>query len=631
MRRSVRSALLALAVAAPLTALSMSSAVADQGAGPQSQQEAYAAAAEEFGVPENVLLGLSYVQSRWDDHAGLPSAGGGYGPMHLTDVPARTVDRAVGARQVRPSEPPLRTARVAAELTGVDVATVKRDPVENIRGGAAVLARYQRDLGLAAGADSAPGGWYAAVAKYGGSSTQGAAESFANQVFAKVRDGVARTTDDGERIALRAAPATAPARQQVAKLGLPDPAKGQRVECPESLGCLWIPAPYEQYGDEPGEYGNHDLGQRQRDLDIEYIVIHDTETDWDTTLQLVQDPEYVSWQYSIRSSDGQVAQHVKNRNVAWQAGNWYINMHSIGIEHEGYVRDATWFTEAMYENSAALVRYLAKKYGVPLDRAHIIGHDQVPATTPAGIAGMHNDPGPYWNWEHYFRLLHAPIVSHQSRHGGVVTIKPGFDGNVQPVTGCGEDPAAPCAEQGSSAVYLHTEPSEDAPLVNDIGLRPDGSPNTTHVEDVGARVSAGAQYAYAGRSGDWTAIWYLGAKAWFHDPRSKPTSVRTVDLVVSPKKGKDSIPFYGRAYPEESAYPDDIPYQTVTPFPYTLKTGQSAVVGDLKVQTDYYFATTYQTPGRQVLGKDKYYEVWMGHRMGFVRAADVDVRLGVVR
>ena len=98
-------------------------------------------------------------------------------------------------------------------------------------------------------------------------------------------------------------------------------------------------------------------------------------------------------------------------------------MHSIGIEHEGFAdQGGTWFTESMYRNSASLVRYLAEEYDVPLDRAHIIGHDQVPGVNAAGVRGMHWDPGPYWNWEHYMSLLGAPIVADRRGRSDVWTV-----------------------------------------------------------------------------------------------------------------------------------------------------------------------------------------------------------------
>jgi len=192
---------------------------------------------------------------------------------------------------------------------------------------------------------------------------------------------------------------------------------------------------------------------------VQYIVIHDTEASWDTTLKLVQDPTYVSWHYSVRSTDGLIAQHVPTKDVAWHAGNWYVNMHSIGIEHEGFAPSgATWYSEPMYRNSAKLVKYLADKYDIPLDRGHILGHDQVPGITPAGVAGMHWDPGPYWDWQHYFQLMGAPLQAHAVASSDVVRILPGFEGNVHPVTGC-ETATVACEPQGANFVYLRTAPS----------------------------------------------------------------------------------------------------------------------------------------------------------------------------
>ena len=171
----------------------------------------------------------------------------------------------------------------------------------------------------------------------------------------------------------------------------------------------------------------------------------------------MQDPTYVSWHYSIRSSDGKVAQHVATKNVAWHAGNWYVNMHSIGIEHEGFAaQGATWYSESLYRSSARLVRYLAQRYDIPLDRAHVIGHDQVPGTVPASVAGMHWDPGPYWDWEHYFDLLGAPLQADArggaARVGEVVRIVPGFRRNTQVVTGCDGTAGSPCSPQGTNFV-----------------------------------------------------------------------------------------------------------------------------------------------------------------------------------
>ena len=128
---------------------------------------------------------------------------------------------------------------------------------------------------------------------------------------------------------------------------------------------------------------------------------------------------------------------MRHNDVAWHAGNWYVNMHSIGLEHEGIAEDGgLWYTEAMYRTSARLVRYLANRYDIPLDRGHIIGHDQVPGPTPAYVPGMHWDPGPYWDWEHYFELLGAPIDAPVADPGNRVrTIAPNGQRNRPIATG----------------------------------------------------------------------------------------------------------------------------------------------------------------------------------------------------
>jgi hypothetical protein len=278
----------------------------------------------------------------------------------------------------------------------------------------------------------------------------------------------------------------------------------------------------------------------------------------------------------------------------------------------------------MYRTSARLVRYLAKRYDIPLDRQHILGHDNVPGTTTATIRGMHTDPGPYWDWAHYFKLLGRPFTPSAGPESSVVTIRPEYTRHQPLYTGCTKAGEA-CAPHGSGAVRLHTAPSESAPLVKDIGLRPGGQDSTTGVNDTGARASTGQQYAVAERRGDWTAIWYLGQKAWFHNPRTQPVAVGAREQVLTPKDGLAEVPVYGRAYPEASAYPPGVPVQAVSPLPYKLLAGQKYVVGD-RVPGEYLYATTFDTAGHKVVrGEEMYYEIQFGHRVAFVKASDVRV------
>ncbi|MCG5220016.1 N-acetylmuramoyl-L-alanine amidase [Streptosporangium soli] len=669
---------------AALPPLASASTAVPPGPAAGARLAAYAEAARAYGVPESVLLAVSYLHSRWDTHAGRPSTSGGFGPMHLIDARAVTTGpaHAHGSpdRRGDDSRPALRpraahhvpaatvdTVRQAARLTGLGVATLRSDPAANIRGGAALLADRQRRLGRPLPAE--PADWYDAVAAY-------ASDGFAREVYATIRSGAARTTDDGQ--AVRLAPTSVPLRPAERR------APAGRAECPATVSCQWMPGAYRKTGN--GGYGNHDRMNTPRKID--YIIIHDGETSYDAMTKLSRNPRYVSWHYTLRSRDGQIAQHVRNRDIAWHCGNWYFNSRSIGLEHEGYLaRGGAWYTEAMYRSSAALVRHLAGKHGIPLDRAHILGHDNVPGVSPATVAGMHDDPGPYWDWAHYFELLGAPLGGAAPRDdsapvadpadpswdAGSPAGEPEWDGVPPPTldllsdpssdpssglpaeiggdepwravrrvartspasvvilpdyqthrpyfTGCvAGKPGKACPAAGAASVWLHTAPRNDAPLVRDIGKHP-GSGSTRSVYDHAARASTGQRYAVAGRSGDWTAIWYLGHPAWFHNPASAPTAEPYATKVVTPRRA--SVPLYGRAYPGRAAYPRRVPFQKLVPLQYRLRAGQSYTVG-LTVRSSYLRAGSFN-PARHVAvqGRLTYHQIQFGHRVMFVKAADV--------
>jgi hypothetical protein len=623
----------------------------------QDRQQTYVDAAADYGVPVSVLLGLSYLESRWDTNAGLPSTTAGFGPMHLTDagyvatLPARDPGAdaagadATGVEDLRgdsaratvsardpgagvPTGEAAQTVQAAAALIGVDAAVVRTDPAANIRGGAALLAQYQRQLDLAPAAD--PAGWYGAVARYAGATDAETAADFADEVYATIAAGADRITDDGSHVSLApTAAAATPDRAQLSRLGLPARPHSDRVQCPPDLPCEWLPAPYEQYGPGAGDYGNHDLSDRPHNPKIDSIVIHDTEGSWATTLQLVQDPTYLGWHYTIRSADGHVDQHIQTKDVGWHAGNWDVNARSIGIEHEGFAaQQGSWYTESLYQASAKLVRYLATRFGIPLDRQHILGHDNVPGITPGNVASMHWDPGPYWDWAHYFDLLKAPFHSTATPHTGLVTIDPDYASNRPAFTGCTGPSTRPCPLHGSSAVILRTAPAANAPLVKDIGLHPNGAPSTMVISDHGARASAGQVYALADIQGDWTAIWYLGQKAWFSNPVAAPTATWATGLVAVPKAGRSSIPVYGRAYPEAAAYPAGVPVQAIVPLQYSFPAGQRYAVGGT-VTGQYYRAVTFDgsSPGdwTVISGSMRYVQVQFGHRVMFLNLDDVDI------
>ena len=139
---------------------------------------------------------------------------------------------------------------------------------------------------------------------------------------------------------------------------------------------------------------------------VDRIVIHVTEGSfWGSVRWLRNHRSHGSSHYVI-SRGGDIVQLVSTSDVAWHAGNRWVNRHSIGIEHEGFTRRGG-FTKAQYEASARLVAYLAARAHMPVDRKHVIGHADVPDPDGSGVGGTdhHTDPGRKWKWGAYLALV----------------------------------------------------------------------------------------------------------------------------------------------------------------------------------------------------------------------------------
>jgi hypothetical protein len=132
---------------------------------------------------------------------------------------------------------------------------------------------------------------------------------------------------------------------------------------------------------------------------INYVVIHTTQGSYSGAISWFQNSaSNVSAHYIIRSSDGHTTQMLLEEDIGWHAGNWTYNEQSVGIEHEGWVDDASWYTEPMYKASAELTADICDRNNIPLDRSHVIAHSEVPGST-------HTDPGNNWDWDHYMDLI----------------------------------------------------------------------------------------------------------------------------------------------------------------------------------------------------------------------------------
>ncbi|GES29186.1 N-acetylmuramoyl-L-alanine amidase [Streptomyces angustmyceticus] len=150
----------------------------------------------------------------------------------------------------------------------------------------------------------------------------------------------------------------------------------------------------------PASPSNFTAANRPAKYPVDMVVIHVTQETYKNTLKLFKSPRHkAAAHYVVRSADGALAQCVREHDVAWHAGNWGYNTRSIGIEHEGWIDDPTWFTDELYAQSARLTAAICGRYGIPVDREHIVGHVEVPGTD-------HTDPGEFWDWARYLQLVH---------------------------------------------------------------------------------------------------------------------------------------------------------------------------------------------------------------------------------
>ena len=146
----------------------------------------------------------------------------------------------------------------------------------------------------------------------------------------------------------------------------------------------------------PASRSNYDVG---RSAAIRMIVIHETDGSYISAVNWFLNPRSrVSAHYIVRAWGGGITQLVAEGDTAYHARN--ANPYSIGIETEYNPRQAIWHTDAQFRSTALLTCAIARRYGIPTDRAHILGHRELPDAN-------HADPGPTWNWNYFMSLVNA--------------------------------------------------------------------------------------------------------------------------------------------------------------------------------------------------------------------------------
>ncbi|MFX1499353.1 MAG: N-acetylmuramoyl-L-alanine amidase [Promethearchaeota archaeon] len=143
-----------------------------------------------------------------------------------------------------------------------------------------------------------------------------------------------------------------------------------------------------------------------------------------------------SWHYGI-SKAGEIFQYCPNQFATWHAGiswrngvaynprgvkldpnrlafivnekkNMNPNAYTVGIEHEGMTGEP--WTEAMYQADVELIKWLCKKYNIPMDRNHIIGHYQIDHIDRPSC------PGSGLDWNKLFKMLKAKKVNWKTKY-----------------------------------------------------------------------------------------------------------------------------------------------------------------------------------------------------------------------
>ncbi|HJS44478.1 MAG TPA: N-acetylmuramoyl-L-alanine amidase [Gemmatimonadales bacterium] len=312
----------------------------------------FRAAGAEFRVSPTLLAGVGWMETRWqmvrgaEEFPGRPAA---FGVMGL-------------------SGPALERA---AALAGVSIEAAQREPVANIRAGAALLAAYAAEAG---------GDWDAATARFSGiDHPAGRAAYLAGVATAEDRPQPAPSLDA----------ATCP----------PPPDSG-----PDFGSSIWRASP------------NFDARAADSTGVPHMLIIHTCESNYASCWSwLVNVASQVSAHYVVSEEGREVSQLVRERDRAWHIAALYdcalnrrhecwrngvqSNHFTVGIEHAGFASQDS-FPQGLLERSAALVCDITRDRAIPRDWQHIVGHGQL---QPAN----RTDPGPNWPWIAYVHRVQA--------------------------------------------------------------------------------------------------------------------------------------------------------------------------------------------------------------------------------
>jgi N-acetyl-anhydromuramyl-L-alanine amidase AmpD len=324
----------------------------------------FEAAAEEHGVPVDVLKALAYTETGFEGALG--------------EVEFEGQDPAYGMFALRGAE-----LDRALSLSGHTLDELVGDPAVDIDAAAALLASYAEESAMTAEERAAPLFWKPALKNFG-SLSEDLREHYADTVLNHLA-GVAVPMNDGTTMVIDRHIADGAIATNKSGLG--------------QAGTIWRPSP------------NVDS---RNGRSPHFVIIHTCEGGyWGCVDWLRQPVAGVSAHYVVKEDGSEISQLVDENSRAWHVGQVYrdwlnenshpeyqgvgVNSISIGIEHGGFASQSSW-PQAQINASVELVRGIITRWDLPPDRYHIVAHGRLQPES-------RSDPGPNWPWTSYLAAI----------------------------------------------------------------------------------------------------------------------------------------------------------------------------------------------------------------------------------
>lgn len=305
-------------------------------------------ASEEFLVPVEILKVIAQVETNWTQIG--PSIDRGWGIMHLVKNNYAN------------------TLLEAAELLNLQPQILKDDPLQNIRGLAALLRSCQNTI------KEEPKhleDWFYAVKQTTGLATEDLKEAQAFRYFETLNRGIKARSLWGEFIIIESQDLDISNKLNPNNPYLFPTEKNRSPDYPPAISNLTDCNFAEGRNHNIDAWVNHWIGVGTYAGAISWFHNCDSE---------------VSSHFVIRSFDGEISQVVAVNNTAWHCGASaypYNNNRSIGVEHEATITNPElWYSMPMLEASATMASFFCDEFGIPKvrDLPGINGHDDMPGT-----------------------------------------------------------------------------------------------------------------------------------------------------------------------------------------------------------------------------------------------------------